>query len=263
MLSKSSNKQSDICAVDIGNSRIKALAHQNRGSAYVEYFASEYDYDWLRNFKKFLKELPGEFILAYSSVKPSALEQALGIAGKFKNNTIYSADFILEKQNILQYGNIKGIGYDRLFGLIGAMRGNEPPLITVDCGTAVTVNTVDKKGDCLGGAIFAGLNTQAQALSQNAEALKDIDIKTPHTVAGQNTCDAMRSGIIFSVVGGIKDICNRIISEEFNSKSVPFVITGGGGELISEILNEDGFENTYERNLVLNGIISAVQSIGL
>src|SRR5207249_10383120 len=58
------------------------------------------------------------------------------------------------------------VGLDRLFGAVAAKAMVPPgtPAITVDVGTAVTVNLIDAEGVFQGGAIFPGPRLMARAL---------------------------------------------------------------------------------------------------
>jgi type III pantothenate kinase len=154
----------------------------------------------------------------------------------------------------MKYKQIKGIGSDRVMGLYGASLLASPPLITVDCGTAVTINALDKNMRCAGGAIFAGHRSQMIALSGNTENLKEIEFSKIRRSAGKNTKDAINSGIIISISAGINEIVRRIIKEEFGGAEVPVFITGGGSGLIRKELNEGSLKYIYRPHLVLEGV---------
>src|SRR5690606_19356223 len=98
----------------------------------------------------------------------------------------------------------KGIGTDRILSLLAVYKMTETPVVTVDCGTAVTVNLLDEENELLGGVILPGYYTQARALNLYTADLPLIkDIKSEGYI-GKNTEDAIKYGILSSIIGAIK-----------------------------------------------------------
>lgn len=241
----------DFCigAADIGNSRLKILAGD-------EYAAFDYKTNWIAKVDRFLNRIGGRKLrLGYSSVKPSAVNLLENILSTIRNIELIDIAVYLQKQQVLSYSNISGIGTDRLLGLIGAMSYSPPPLITVDCGTAVTINAVGEKGDCRGGAILAGAYTQLESLKFNTEGLPEVQFDRVENPAGKNTIDAMRSGVIFGIAGAIDLITEKIILSEFGGLNLPVYITGGYAGMILDAFGESNKQIIHKQNLVLDGII--------
>ena len=71
------------------------------------------------------------------------------------------------------------VGIDRVFGALAAksMVPAGTPAITVDVGTAVTVNLIDADGVFQGGAIFPGPRLMGLALHQHTAKLPLIDLR--------------------------------------------------------------------------------------
>ena len=154
-------------AVDIGNSRLKVLINEK-----VNFI--EYNDSWQTNLYYILEKNSNTSIIAYSSINSIIEIDFLKIINNFKNYTVIKPKELLNKQNLVKFHQIQGIGSDRVFGLIGAVIYSEPPLITIDCGTAITINVLDSKSICIGGAIFPGIYTQIKALHQNTDGLKNL-----------------------------------------------------------------------------------------
>lgn len=231
-------------AVDIGNSRIKVLAGD-------DYFTMPYTSSWEIYLEEFLNNIGFEHkIYACSYVREIAFINFAGIVNR-KSDILQSAEELLKNQTIINYSDIAGIGDDRLFGLIGAYYPQRTASITIDCGTAVTVNAIDSNGKCLGGVIFAGAFTQMKGLASKTEKLFDIEFNMPERVLGINTRTAINSGILHSIAGGIKDIINRIL-EETKLEKPRIILTGGYSNLIERLLDIDGLERNPR--LVLDGI---------
>lgn len=236
-----------LIAVDIGNSRIKLLTGNN-------YLAMDYSGGLKPGIDKYLSSMPDEQkYICISSVNDEHLTKFMNFIGP--NDRVDFVEGILEKQKILKYDKIEGIGPDRLLGLIGALTLASPPLITVDCGTAVTVNALDKNSNCIGGAIFAGASTQIDSMAGATERLSQFDLNDSLRVPGKTTEEAINSGVILSIVGGIKEIIQRITINEFNGDEVEIFITGGYSEIIAAELANSGFKSILQPQLVLLGII--------
>ena len=259
-IKKKSTKQKDtimLVAVDIGNSRIKIKTR-------TEKVAFEYDKEWEKNLSKFLDKISdNEILTCYSSVNKYRLRSFLKIV---KNYVIqpYSAGVLAREQRVLKYQHIKGIGIDRALGMIGAITHYKPPFITVDCGTAVTINAVNKNYECLGGAILPGIDTQIKALKEHTAGLKKIEISTSSKnikasllkkIVGKDTSSAISSGVIFGVTASIRDIVDKIIEQEFKGSNVKVILTGGGMDLINKVLKSTGINFHLKKDLVLDGLM--------
>ncbi|MCL5991518.1 MAG: type III pantothenate kinase [Bacteroidetes bacterium] len=238
----------NFAAIDIGNSRVKVKSGKKS-------IAFEYDNNWERHVKSFLIQFTNDVLLiGYSSVNPLMLKLLLPSLKKI-NAIVIDIKNMVEKQTLLEYKHIKGIGIDRVLGMLGAMSFIKPPFITVDCGTAITINAVNKQGKCLGGTIMAGLATQLNSLTQRASALNTVELKHPKKTAGKDTKSAMSSGIITGTAGALKEIIRRIEKEEFSSKQVPIIITGGESVYVFRGLKKERSKTYLNKDLVLDGIL--------
>lgn len=126
------------------------------------------------------------------------------------------------------------VGIDRVFGAIAA-KASKPagvPAITVDVGTAVTVNLVDANGVFQGGSIFPGPRLMALALHEHTAKLPLVELEAMESVGppGKNTISAIKTGIFGALIGGIwgevgcmSELC----------KPLPWLfVTGGGAEFL-------------------------------
>jgi pantothenate kinase type III len=235
---------SDVAFVDIGNSRLKIKFRQEVTS-----------FDFSSDFPgKFNSIFCGQFpqILAYSSVNSS--NEAL-LAGALPDNCklINISEMILT-QKFVDFSEISGIGSDRALGLIGALELAVPPIITVDCGTATTVNALDDKRKCRGGIIMPGLRTQAGSLARSTAKLPAIEPFTPALTAGRDTDSAIASGVVRGSAHAVAGIIGSIIREEFAGQMAEIVVTGGFAGIIARILTDLGIRNRVSPDLILIGI---------
>lgn len=99
------------------------------------------------------------------------------------------------------------------------------PCFIIDMGTATTVTVVDERGRYLGGAIYPGAGISLNALVQGTSLLPNIAIEPPGRAVGRNTVEAMKSGMFYSVVGGLDGVLDRFEAEF--GKPGTIVATGG------------------------------------
>mgnify|MGYP003340422797 CR=1 FL=1 len=145
--------------------------------------------------------------------------------------------------------------------LLAAVAGNalRPPdraALFISAGTATTVNLVTDSGVFAGGAIWPGLGLGARSLQQFTALLPLIDIPAllamPEIPAlGRNTAAAIRSGLWYGHLGGIRELVMRIGA---NCPKPPCLfVTGGNGQRLASAL---GAEYQFTPELALRGLAS-------
>lgn len=236
----------NLMLVDIGNSRIKFYY---KG----KYHAYGYNSEWQIEMDKIACQLKNHTEIVYSSVNE---EMELEFLKTFKKCSckIEDAKNILERQNRIKLNAVLGAGTDRVLGIFGGLKFYNPPLITVDCGTAVTVNALDSSYNFIGGAIFPGLETQIKSLAEKTSKLPEIRIDKVISSPGKNTEDAIRFGILSSVSGGIIESINDIKNDMLISSKTNIVLTGGYAHLLLHKISNKFDKVFYKENLVIEGI---------
>ncbi len=219
-----------ILAIDIGNTRTKLLLDD-------KLLAFSYsDTEWLQKFIDFLSKKKISKVY-YCSVNNLIADKIFDILQNQLFLEYYNIIDLIRDYRIIEFDHISGIGDDRVVSLASALFFESPPLITVDCGTAITINVLDENKKCLGGAIFAGLNTQMDALAIQTQKLRKINFKEQIQLPAQNTEDALNSGIVIAVVGGVKEIISRIMWSYFTTRKLTIIFTGGNAPLIYKYFN--------------------------
>lgn len=221
---------SKLIAFDIGNSRLKVFDGN-------ELVAIEYGQTFVSELKEYLRAYDNIYAYAaLSAVNASKKDILLQLIGDLDSFTLIEADDLLKNYAHYKYDHISGIGTDRLLGLEGALQISPAPVITIDCGTAITVNCINSDNVCVGGAIMPGAYTQLLSLTEHTDLSvpKDLD-KTPG--AGKSTNDAILSGIVHGISGAIEKITNLIIKEELGGKQPEIYLTGGYAKEIERLLN--------------------------
>jgi pantothenate kinase type III len=240
-------ERDNLLAIDIGNSRIKLL-YQN------EISSIEIKDQWQNKIKSFLITLNNTLAAGISSVNIKVKEQVERMLTELKIPIINCKD-ILSKQSIIDFSQISGMGDDRKLGLIGAIDYEKPPLITIDIGTAVTINLLDKDRICRGGLIFPGPYTQVKSLANDTSDLELIEIEVTAQINAFNTQTAISNGIIYGIYGSVKEIIRIIQKQNPDFKNAKIIMTGGGATLPSYIMIANDFKFILRNDLVLKGII--------
>jgi type III pantothenate kinase len=136
------------------------------------------------------------------------------------------------------------LGVDRWLSMIASYQQTKDHLCIVNCGTALTVDIVDKNGIHLGGLISPGLHMMKSALSQGTENLPFITETFAEGLA-INTEAAIFNGTLSAACG--------FIELSVNTQAMPtkLLMSGGDADLIAKHLS---IESTIDKALVLKGL---------
>jgi type III pantothenate kinase len=222
--------------VDIGNTRLKWGICAGGRVAEVLRLPLDDESAWDMSLAKLLPPRSSSRKWAVASVNPPALHRFLGWCSNHGGAVPFERYTDLPiRVNVDEPAKV---GLDRLFGCIAA-RAMSPagmPAITVDVGTAVTVNLIDADGVFQGGAIFPGPRLMARALHEFTARLPLIDPTEFPTdeFPGKTTTAAIRLGIDAALAGGMFQLVSltaqRCITPPW------LFLTGGGAYLL------DGYE---------------------
>lgn len=146
------------------------------------------------------------------------------------------------------------VGIDRLLAAVAANRLRRPglPAIVVDLGTAITVDLISAEGAFLGGAILPGIGLSARALNEFTDLLPLLEMASlgePPPALGTSTLEALRSGIYWGAVGGIRQL-TELLSQPTGGACQLF-LTGGAAPAVASLLSPSA---VFEPHLVLAGI---------
>ncbi|WP_036214309.1 type III pantothenate kinase [Massilia alkalitolerans] len=147
------------------------------------------------------------------------------------------------------YRNPGQLGCDRFAAAIGA-RALAPgqDLIVATCGTATTVDAVTKDGRFIGGMILPGLALMAGSLARNTAQLPQVTPgAAPPPLFGDNTDDAIVSGVLSAQAGAIERACAA-------HAATACIVSGGAAPYIAPVLK---FSCLLVDNIVLVGLHAA------
>ncbi len=122
------------------------------------------------------------------------------------------------------------LGTDRLLCCQAALKKYKPPFLVIDCGTATTLNVMDRSGSFLGGVILPGVFTGIQALTAKASQLDPVPFFHPESVIGKNMAEGILSGATYGTAALLEGLVMRIQKELKTEVSV--ILTGGNAPVI-------------------------------
>jgi len=128
----------------------------------------------------------------------------------------------------IRVGHPSRVGADRLLGAWGAGLHHGTPIIVVDLGTATTVDAVDASGVFAGGAILPGMDLGLASLARGTAQLPEVRLSAPRAAIGQDTGEAILSGVVLGHLGAIREVVTRIAAELSPGGPRPTVIATGG-----------------------------------
>jgi len=150
------------------------------------------------------------------------------------------------------------LGMDRVCSAAGALDlakrksliNKNQYLITIDFGTATTINIVTPDGRFLGGLIAPGIKTMLNSLKEKTAHLPLIESGSYEGIIGDSTNSSILSGVITSTIGMISEVVNQL--RQKGTQPTPLIFTtGGNAELIVPHLKQ---KIIFEKDLVLRGL---------
>lgn len=192
-----------------------------------------------------------------SSVVPKATEMALRLfADSFGIMPLVISSMINTGLDI-KYNPPESLGADRICASAGALGhfllqnkeySKKDAIITVDLGTANTVDIVIFPRIFLGGSISPGLRLMASSLGKKTALLPEANIKPGIDIWGKDTDSAISAGILNATAGLIERTVAGIKSQGYSTHTY---ITGGLAGLIMPLLNMD---HIFRPHLVIEGM---------
>ncbi|MCX7930630.1 MAG: type III pantothenate kinase [Chlorobi bacterium] len=233
-------------ALDLGNSRLKLLRGDRTKGAW-----SLASVNWDR-FEKLLTPVKRIALCSVNPVFEPILMEHLG-----SNREVLDVRHVIAEGKLPFRVIAKGVGADRVMGVLGALRYENPPLIVFNLGTATTATILDDKQRLIGGYIVPGMELQLSAL-RNAFPHLPVPTKLGATTGlGKDTQRAIDAGIPMSVLGLI--ICTHTaVVEELQNTQVNVFVTGGHTRLVEKLMKYHGMAQIARTlpELVLEGTLS-------
>lgn len=143
------------------------------------------------------------------------------------------------------------LGADRFVAMVAAHQlALAQPVIVIDAGTALTIDTLNAKGQHLGGLILSGLRLSSDALIARSKAkhMSQADLISPRLFA-TDTLQAIGSGSVFGIAASIDGITQRI--QDKLQQPAQCILTGGDAAFLQSYLLGD---YVLSEDLVMRGL---------
>ncbi len=233
----------NIIIMDIGNSRIKVFVEN-------ELFEIEYLLGYLAKIEDLVKKYIPNYRIIYSSVN-NKVELELQKLMHLNGIAAINIKEMLSMQDIINIGEVKGAGSDRILGLIGAKDEKINSFITVDFGSATTINFV-LNNKFIGGSIMPGGITMLKSLGNISKKLEFDKLLNWDNINEKDTRSAVNSGIYLATIGGVERALD--VAKSFDEELTKSIfLTGGLSTIFIRSLNK---KNNFKirPNLVIEGI---------
>ncbi|MFW9257529.1 pantothenate kinase [Nostoc sp. CALU 546] len=214
---KHGEHREEIClALEIGNSRLhwalfigetlySAWDTDYLPESVIQQLAECQTLDYFLE-KIFLPSQQGDFFT--NTLPPHPLLLASVVPSQTAIWQTYPNTRVITLNQVPLKGIYPTLGIDRALALWGAGKTWGFPMLVIDAGTALTFTAADDKECLVGGAILPGLGLQFATLGQQTGQLPLVENQSfpylPPRFA-LNTIEAIQSGVIYTILAGIKD----------------------------------------------------------
>ena len=228
--------------IDIGNTLVKFGVFDGD---HMQYFNSIGSGDYLLIAGIFERYNIDSVIMSSVTDIPDKLENI--IKQKSKIFIILENNTQLPIEN--KYMTKESLGKDRLAGVVGAsILYPGENLLVIDAGTAITYDIINNRSEYLGGNISPGILMRYKALHNYTGKLPLLDQIKDYVTLGNNTKDAIISGVLQGVVMEMDGTIDQFL-KDFPGLRV--LVTGGDSGFFTKKLKNTIF---VVQNLVLIGL---------
>ncbi len=127
------------------------------------------------------------------------------------------------------YHQPEQLGVDRWAVLIAGWMRVRSSVVVISCGTAITIDTVLSDGSHQGGVILPGIRIAEESFYRHT-GNQSTAVVARREVFAKETSAAVANGVFWSVVGGIRTVVERIVTQIGFPPAV--LLTGGDAERI-------------------------------
>lgn len=202
---------------------------------------------------------------AIASVVPQRTRQCEDLLKSAFGISPYRISLASRLDLIIDYLTPDTLGIDRICSCIGALHnsditallsGERACIITIDLGTATTVNLVRilRRNDLpephfAGGLICPGIYTMLSSLHKDTAQLPMTRPEDYRGLFGHDTASSIASGVITATVGMIEKVLS-VLKNEYAGGSMKLFLTGGN----ASVRQYFSFGHEYVPDLVLRGV---------
>jgi type III pantothenate kinase len=229
--------------IDAGNTRIKVAEFHFTDLKEVHSFSNDQLGELKTHLLRFEK-IPTIIASVRSEKNTRWLKRLIPTAVLFTN--------ALPLPLTIAYETPQTLGVDRLANVLAAANFSSGNALVIDIGTCVKYDFVDATKTYHGGAISPGIGLRYQSMHTFTGKLPLIEDRLNAPIIGQNTFDAMRSG----VMNGLNREIEGFIHEyQRNYPELTIFITGGDSQCFELEVKNGIFA---DENLTLKGLLIAL-----
>jgi type III pantothenate kinase len=142
------------------------------------------------------------------------------------------------------------LGVDRWLAMLAAFHRTGSACCILDCGSAITYDWLNARGEHQGGYIVPGMQLMRQSMAKKTRALEIAFEDWGEPVPGKSTRAAIGNGIL-AMVCGFAEHCRQGTSRAAGGADARWFLTGGDAEVVGRHL---GHEHVIVADLVLDGL---------
>lgn len=236
------------CVVDLGHTRVK-WAEAKDGEVLVD-SAGACPLDDLSAFDRFVANCQAGRVWVCG---PTDSESMIRLAERIARHGLSLKRIETGAIDLPVEPAYSSLGCDRWMAMQWAWRESRDDCCVVDCGTAVTVDLIDRKGRHLGGWIMAGLAALRANLLDRAPRLpRHFESTGDPTRARRDSAEALAAGTLLQLIGAI-DRAVAAATRQLGQRPELW-LTGGDAEAVAGHLNDAARLDPW---LVLRGLAMA------
>ena len=146
------------------------------------------------------------------------------------------------------YKNPDQLGVDRWLTLIAVHVKWKEAFCIVDCGSAITIDLIDAKGEHQGGLILPGFNMMKEALLEKTRIPRIGEVETPELLA-RDTATAVSSAGLHAAAALVERVLLHAVG--LFDETPRLVITGNDAVKLLKVLDKPA---EIEQDLVMMGL---------
>lgn len=229
-----------VLEIDVGNTNAKWRVLNAAREIQTRGHIANYAWDELN------KILPQVDKVRMASVADKGLEDFLRSQTKVEN--IFIAKTTEECAGLKNsYQDPARMGVDRWLAMLAAYTSCNKKCYVIDCGSAVTVDCVNKDGKHEGGYIVQGLTMlQKNLLKRTAQIKVDENLAGFNNSFGKSTDEA----VAYGAYSMLNTWLNTFVEKAHQEKAAIY-LTGGD---IESLFSADLYKSHYVQDLVLDGL---------
>ena len=147
------------------------------------------------------------------------------------------------------YANPASLGVDRWAALVGAWHQGVMPVCIVDCGSAITVDLLEKDGRHRGGLILPGIEMLKSVLVDSTANIQGAAPVPGVPLFARNTADAVTGGAVYLAAAALDRIIADMAAATGQVQDV--LLSGGDAGRILPLLSVTA---RHDPDLVLKGL---------